>query len=648
MVERRNLLAGLAAAPLIPARTAAGSLSDFSRSHSALVLSNIGALQALGPTGASLVSLAAYKVAGDGGGGHFVRVEAAEETPANGVTVIIDAAGNRWERLYTGAVDVRWAGVRCDGVTPAATAVERAAAVGPIFFPGGVTIIERDLVIEAFVEASAGAVISPASGVTVTFNAGFLAPLSPVFGGAGKAAFNPAFLTTGHPEWWGARTNDAEFDNQPSIQACVNACVHTKLQAAKYYTGSLIKITTHGRSLTGVAATQNKNSGCTELLLTSAIASGIQVGYDTQPADVNQWLEHVTVADLTIRRVAKIDNPIVGFHAAPSGLILRWSYSCYIERVLTIEHSIGFYIFGTVHNYFRYCESIRNTAGTVPDNDFFAGFFMDNSAQTEFSSGNASLYIQNCSVFSTQSVAFTECSGIRSYQGFTDTFITNFESGMTQYGLNMNGRIDSHPDYETEDLIVADCVIDSPTVAGILIRTGTPDSAIQISNCYIAPSGAGIGISVYDTRGSTSITGCQLIAPPKSATVGLSVRLSSGVSSVNNIYTDIRHPIVIENSDNCRLMDTISAPQQTSAVAAVNVIGLNRGFIACIVKGMPKANPIGVNLGGASNGYIEVNCTGIDASCIAGGSANKLVCNGARVTSTGLFSKANLASGIMA
>src|SRR5260370_27529230 len=111
----------------------------------------------------------------------------------------------------------------------------------------------------------------------------------------------------------------------------------------------------------------------------------------------------------------------------------------------------------------------------------------------------------------------------------------------------MNGRAADGVDYQTEDLIIDTCVIDSPTVVGISIATGTSATAVQIHNCYVAPTGAGVGIRVRDVKGSVGITGCQIIAIPGNNATGLEVNTATGVSALNNIYTDALNPIVISN-----------------------------------------------------------------------------------------------------
>lgn len=81
-------------------------------------------------------------VAGDGGG--LFRLDTTDTTSAdNGGTIIVDAAGNRWKRQFTGPLNVRWFGARGDGTTNDTAAVQAtidavvAIGSGVVYFPRG-------------------------------------------------------------------------------------------------------------------------------------------------------------------------------------------------------------------------------------------------------------------------------------------------------------------------------------------------------------------------------------------------------------------------------------------------------------------------------------------------------------------------------
>lgn len=67
-------------------------------------------------TAATQLFLLYNYVAGDGGGAF--RYDSTDTTTAdNSGTVIVDAAGRRWKRQWSGPVDLRWFGARCNGTT---------------------------------------------------------------------------------------------------------------------------------------------------------------------------------------------------------------------------------------------------------------------------------------------------------------------------------------------------------------------------------------------------------------------------------------------------------------------------------------------------------------------------------------------------
>lgn len=53
----------------------------------------------------------------DGGQGCFLLDNIDITSPDNGGTILIDSAGRRWKRQFSGAIDVRWFGLKCDGVS---------------------------------------------------------------------------------------------------------------------------------------------------------------------------------------------------------------------------------------------------------------------------------------------------------------------------------------------------------------------------------------------------------------------------------------------------------------------------------------------------------------------------------------------------
>ena len=78
--------------------------------------------------------------------GHFYYDAGDTTTEDNGGTVIVDASGRRWKRLFSGSVSVKWFGAKGDGVTNDATTIKSAIMYGnedgqKLVFPSGAYLI---------------------------------------------------------------------------------------------------------------------------------------------------------------------------------------------------------------------------------------------------------------------------------------------------------------------------------------------------------------------------------------------------------------------------------------------------------------------------------------------------------------------------
>lgn len=94
-------------------------------------LENYAAVRALNGSSFTQVSVSGHTAAGDGGGGPFCADPSDTTTADNGVTVLVDAGGIRWKRVYTGGADIKWAGAVSGGDATAAI-VSALAAVDHI------------------------------------------------------------------------------------------------------------------------------------------------------------------------------------------------------------------------------------------------------------------------------------------------------------------------------------------------------------------------------------------------------------------------------------------------------------------------------------------------------------------------------------
>lgn len=89
-------------------------------------LNNIGALQARAGLG-RVNNIGGKTTICDGGEGSFQLDPSDMATPDNGITVVIDAANQRWKRVYTGGIAASWFGIPFDGVTECSALLNAAA-----------------------------------------------------------------------------------------------------------------------------------------------------------------------------------------------------------------------------------------------------------------------------------------------------------------------------------------------------------------------------------------------------------------------------------------------------------------------------------------------------------------------------------------
>lgn len=629
------------------------------------------------PGGTPFLITAGYSAAGDGGGSLYVAAGGA--AAGN-----FQSADGQWWRPVPiqGAIDARVLGFSSSAADNAAF-----VATANTFCGSGVELVFGPTLFfnYAFLGSGlftcpvrmAGGILSATTAITLTFSGGFGARAQQCFALSGGAAAVFSGVPMGGPEWWGAQRGVPGFDCTAALQAAINALPVTLLQAGAYYYSTTLQMQTNDRTLRGMGASQLPSAaaaggagtglvstGASQLIMTSAGANGIQMGSSSATLP-GALLENARIEDLDVLRAtaavpygvagaAAIANPVAGTAGAPTGIVQRWCGLCYLTRVMSIEHSYGFSAFGTVETYRDNCTALRFTAAANAGNDFFVGFYQDNSAPfTGLNSGNASIYYDKCRVFSNVGVmgapAYTYNAGLQTYQGWTDTFINRFETGVTQYGIDAAGRTAAGADVETEDLLIEDCVLDSCSLACVRAQTGGGLTALTIMGCYLATLPTATAVLLGTLNGAALIEGNQQIAV--GGATGLSAVNCNGVTSSGNLWNGPVQPIILSGCTRVDIQDRVRA-QSAGTFPALTSIGTVRGYFRLDVDGVAGAFASGVNLSGAANSKVECQMTMVDPACVTGGSANKLLANGVQIVATGAFSAGVaadcLAGGIMA
>lgn len=451
----------------------------------------------------------------------------------------------------------------------------------------------------------------------------------------------------GRPEWFGARADAPKIDCRPAIQAALDLCPTVQLGPGAYHIARGLKIERSGTRLLGSGITQTDqgaNVKASQIVCASPTDTIVQIGSDS-PRQPARLTETVQLADFTVRRLAAPFIPASGFGSAV-GIAMRWCVNCHVERVFSIDSARGWHFFGTIENYVVRCAALRRSVGSNPANDHFIGFHLDYNAPLSANGGNASLYIDHCRAFGGfdgGTPPFVYSAGLRTDGGWVDLFIDGLETGAVRVGIDGRGDSTSAAGYRTENLSIANCVLDPGYDACIRLKSGNAASAVQITNNYCGVSGSGASIALSDLAGSVSLTGNQCIVSEVGG-IGLSASNVNNLRSTNNIFTKHKQPIRLERVTNFALDDSIKSIDPGNSAAAITLVDCSRGKVSCSVSGTAGANSAGLELVGSGNSQVEVDGTLIQASTVSG---RKLVTGGTAVRATGRFGNDCVATGVM-
>lgn len=622
------------------------------------------------------MTLLGFSSANDGGQGNFYWNSTSTATDDGGVTVIAPSGTpvGRWIRLNiqsgnvgsstviaTGAntartlsnyfadnINVKDFGATGNGVIDDTSSILAASTFGPTIIPSGTYEIGSNLTLPNFVTMMPGATLQIASGKTVTFNAGFDAGIYRVFSGSGTVVFNPEFLSTGYPEWWGAVTNNGS-DCLSSINASIVACRVTQLQCADYSVSSTVLMQTPNRTLQGMGNDYISVTGsATRIIVLSGSLNTLQIGPNTAPGGgLSAYLPEQAISNLQLTRSVV---PVNG--SACSGLIVQFSLYTNIDRVKSVEHVYGFHYTGTVQCHTRQSQSFRSTAGTGIGTDQWFGFYIDGISNVITGvSGNASLYIDECNASPAGSAPFSQCYGYYMDGGFSDVFISRCEADGNTYNIAVIGNGLSTQNYGDNDLHLVECILDGFLTAGVYLNATSEYGSIDINGGYAAPSATGTptaGILYNGSNAQVVVKNFQIVCGPNAACTGITAISSRNIESQTQIIDCGTVCVALSNVTNSRFLDRITNYAAT-ATQALQCSNTNSRIYAQIgATGKSSGLSIGYQLLSTTTTLSEFNCSCLDASAVSGGSANKLVYNATQITSAGTFGTNNLASGIMA
>jgi hypothetical protein len=604
------------------------------------------------PTNKYTVNVLNYHSGLKGGGGVFYWDATGNATEHNGGTVISPLAtfptdwSNQtqlsswfngstligtgvWRRQYDGAVNVKWFGAKGDGVTDDTKAIQQAvftsAGVSSLALSAGTYLVSDNITFANKVCFDDGAILKVAgTNKKVTFNKDINAPISKVFDLAATAlVFIPN--TESYLEWFGGVTGNAAFDNSPIFELAQYCCKKIKLLPRDYWISNTVDLSVNGFEIEGSGIGWTATTLATRVINTSATLDTFHLKPTTYiNTDPTTFLAYVRLKDFDILRTA-LTPPTAGSEAS-GGAGIRFNYTLFCEaiNVRVCEHTIGFYAGGTIRTYLTRCIAFRSNAATptTTTNDCFYGIFLDGNVNIGFgNSGNESTYITDCTAVLGGSPNLSSSTGLLSNFSFNDLFVNNFETSYIGIGVLLDGVTPSGYNAYC-DAHLRHCIIDTFLNYGIVVRNAPTGGAIDIANCYAAPSTAASATACYqfnNIQAAVSLTNSQAICTSNNSTIGISANSCSNIKSVSNNIVESARPIGLSSCTSCSIEDIITNTSKKPIQASVWLQTTNRCYIKPIITGASAKHLEGVQIIDTASMYNEINTTGINSSAIASG-----------------------------
>ncbi len=499
-----------------------------------------------------------------------------------------------------------------DGVTSDNTAFALAVVANKqIRFTSGRFLVGEDFSFTVPVSMGWGACFVVPNGVTLTFCAGFDATFARSFEcyGTGRVVFLASSAPIGKPEWWGAVPNNPAHDCAPGVNASLEACHITELQAAGYFGGPLRMRRPH-RTLRGQGTSWTAGGG-SQYYCTNGSDHILDIGPDAVPATLNEHMQKPRVQNLTLDRYW--ETPIVPSSGC-QGLRLQYTMHAEIDHVESFNSMVSFYISGNVHDEFTKCYAMRNLAGTTTAGDSFQGFLCNGWSGIPAAGGNASNYLTRCGAACDMDLPANILLHLDGAPA--DTFVDGFEGTRCKTGIHVKGSIGTaKARYGDIDVRITNCVIDAFKENGYVFENISHDGAITFKGNYAAPMG-GTGrdscVKTVNCHGTIHSSDNQLIGGPAEVH-GLNLENTTKYVT-SDIIKDCKYPVTLTDSHSCKITPSIDNRHQgVSGVGAVDLLGSTRNVIAPTVDGDTEYISFGVRVDTFSN-YNDINVSGISAT----------------------------------
>jgi hypothetical protein len=504
-----------------------------------------------------------------------------------------------------------------------------------------------------------GGGITKASTYTLTINGPFSAPVSQVFSGfgAGDVTFNPAYIDQGYAEWWGCKS-DQSVDCLASLQdAAASNLPKLQLMGGDYLISATWKINRSDFVVEGQSVLfQTTGKPVTRLMVASGSANVMQIGPDTDPGSINAFINNITLSNVQFSRNAVNVPPAPGSEInAPTGLLLQYARSVYLDNLYSDSSLIGFTFNGTSNvrtNYLHAFISDASLNATPVNPNFFWGYYFNGAASIGAAGGNASDYLINSTMSNAASAArlANGSIGLGFSSLFEDVYVQQFEAAAASKCVSIEGASGAVP-IGNNNLTIINPICDQSSQWGLYIHNLSNYASVTVVGGYNAPisgspSIATAGIGIYNSGGSVHISGFQHVNQSATNIACEIVSSSTGVK-LDNICTgslNAQGAVQLISANNNAIYDVVNAPAGTSSGAAVYATGSSYNYIAPSVMGASGVYTYAVNFSGSGNSANEVNLSGVNGAAISGGIGNAMRINGSTISSNGI-SSSNLVSG---
>ena len=459
----------------------------------------------------------------------------------------------------------------------------------------------------------------------------------------------------GIPEWFGA-VADGATDCLAALQSCVANCPVSMLGIGDYKISATWVINTGWRKVRGQGTHGYSTGQGTRILMADGSVTIIQVGPSSSPGaspGVN-FTRGITIENIQpTRTVQNIPNAAAA--DSPTAVLCQWLYDCHFRQVAPWDSAIGFKLYACVTCYFDDCFVHRGPPTSILSNDIAYGYLQADSTPI-LAGNNASIYYRGClAELPVGNISFS--AGWRIEGEFTDTFLDGCETVYEDRGISVVGTGSGGISTSNVDLRIRGMTIDQPYDYGITFESLAPSAIVEIIDPYFGMPASGLaGIYFFNGGGHITLTGGEMLGFTGGSTIGLFCNQQSGVTAKGFKIMNAPRACVMDTCTDFDLNLQINNPTVASwngsgATAAIFISSSSIEEVRASVKGMANAFAQGVNLSGAGNSKIEVNCTRINPACLTGGANNKLVANTVQITSTGAFDAGAgsncLAAGIM-